>query len=90
MALKKDIMQDDGVTTNYHRILFVYSYVNSHISIGVLSYVNQEGRDREHTAETPSYKRSVSYELPYSENFTIKDAYEFLKTIDIFEDAEDV
>ena len=29
MALKKKVIQDDGVTTEYHRILYVSNTVNS-------------------------------------------------------------
>ena len=35
MALLKPVRQDDGVTTNYHRIISLNLWPNSHISIGV-------------------------------------------------------
>ena len=39
MALKKKVIQDDGVTTEYHRILYVSNTVNSHCSISVISLI---------------------------------------------------
>lgn len=89
MALQKAITQGDGVVTNYHRILFLQSTVNSHDSIAVLSYVNAAARENE-TAEVHPYKASVTYEKPYEENMTIEGAYEYLKSLPEFEDSEDV
>lgn len=91
MALKKSIRQDDGVTTEYHRILFVNSIINSHVSIAVISYVDKQARDDElsHILESP-YKKSTTYETTYKENMTIEEAYKYLKTLDDFKDAEDI
>jgi len=91
MALKKSIRQNDGVTTGYHRILFLQQTVNRQNSIAVLSYVDEEAREAEinNTIEQP-YKVSVTYETDYSEEMTIETAYEFLKTLPEFEGAEDV
>ena len=55
MALKKEIRQDNGVVTNYHRILYVMSTINSHVSIAVLSYIDAAGRNMENS-ETEPYK----------------------------------
>lgn len=89
MALLKDIIQDDGVTTSYHRILLLQSTINSHTSISVLSYINQEGRLKD-SVETKSYKRGITYETEYVENMTIEEAYAYLKTLPEFEGAEDI
>lgn len=91
MALKKSIRQNDGVTTGYHRILFLQQTVNRQNSIAVLSYVDEEAREAEinNTIEQP-YKVSVTYETDYSEEMTIEKAYEYLKTRPEFEGAEDV
>ena len=48
MALKKEIRQSDGVVTNYHRILYIQSTINSHDSIAVVSYVDEIGRAMEY------------------------------------------
>lgn len=91
MALKKSIRQNDGVTTGYHRILFLQQTVNRQNSIAVLSYVDEEAREAEinNTIEQP-YKVSVTYETEYNEEMTIETAYEYLKTLPEFEGAEDV
>jgi hypothetical protein len=89
MALRKPIVQPDGVTTEYHRILFLQTTVNSHVSIAVLSYLNADSRQTEKESKQP-YKAAVTYETAYDENMTIESAYEYLKTLPEFEGAEDV
>lgn len=89
MALKKSIVQDDGVITDYHRILFIQTTVNSHNSIAVLSYVNGASRATE-SPESRPYKVAVTYETDYHENMTVEDAYNYLKTLPQFSDAEDI
>ena len=88
MALKKDIVQDNGITTSYHRILFIQSTINSHTSIAVLSYVDEQSRERDGTEVQP-YKTAVTYETDYVENMTVSDAYQYLKTLPEFNDALD-
>lgn len=92
MALYKPIIQNDGVTTNYHRILFVDSIINSHVSIGVISYVNEEFRNKYQNAEHDSkpYTQVITYEIDYVKNMTAEDAYEYLKSLPEFKDAEDI
>lgn len=89
MALKKEIRQNDGVVTNYHRILYVQSTINSHDSIAVVSYVDEIGRTMENNGGRP-YRAAVTYEKEYEENITIEDAYRYLKTLSEYEDAEDI
>lgn len=91
MAIYKPIRQDDGVTTNYHRVLFLMHTVNRQNSIAVLSYVDEEARDGEknHTIEQP-YSKSATYEVPYDPDMSIDDAYTYLKTLPKFEGATDV
>ena len=91
MALKKTIKQRDGVTTSYHRIMFLQQTINRQNSIAVLSYVDEEAREAEKRSilEQP-YKVSTTYETAYDEEMTIEKAYEYLKTLPEFEDAEDV
>lgn len=85
MALKKTIRQNDGVTTEYHRILFLQQMVNSHTSIAVVSHIDADLR-----AVPGSYQQAITYETNYDENMTIKSAYEYLKTLSEFEGALDV
>ena len=63
MALRKAITQEDGVTTNYHRIFYVQNMPNSHVSIAVLSLVSDEIRDKQKAGEIEHpYTGSVTYE----------------------------
>lgn len=91
MALKKDIRQDDGVTTTYHRVLFLQSVINSHNSIAVLSYVDEASRlDETNGTIAQPYRKSVTYEIAYDPSMTVESAYAYLKTLPQFEGAEDV
>ena len=91
MALFKEIKQPDGVITDYHRILFLQTTENQQNSIAVLSYVSSEVRDGEkkNNSNRP-YMKSKTYETDYDPDMTIEEAYEFLKTLPEFKDAEDV
>lgn len=89
MALKKNIKQNDGVMTNYHRILFLQKTINSHDSIVVLSYVDQESRNNDGGESLP-YRIATTYEKEYDESMTIEGAYEYLKTLPEFDGSEDV
>lgn len=91
MALYKEIVQDDGVTTSYHRILFLQTTTNKQNSIAVLSYVNSEAREGEKQAIiSQPYRQSITYETAYDPTMTIETAYEYLKTLPRFENASDV
>lgn len=91
MALYKNIIQDDGVPTSYHRILLLMKTINRHNSIAVLSYVDSSARDNEkESILTQPYCKNVTYELPYDENMTVEEAYAYLKTLPKFEGAIDV
>lgn len=90
MALYKEIRQEDGVRTNYHRILFLQQTVNKQNSIAVLSYTDEEARQFEQDGEYRPYRKSVTYEVDYDGTMTVEKAYEYLKTLDIFAGAEDV
>lgn len=97
MALKKAIELDNGVVVNYHRISIITTYVNKSIIISIVSYVNEEKREEE-TSVTPEEEFSknvynivatMTEEKEYEEDFDVKAAYEYLKTLDKFKDAED-
>ena len=91
MALFKEIRQSDGVTTNYHRIVFLMQTVNRQNSIAVLSYVDEISREDEKTnVLAQPYQKSITYETDYNENMTVADAYAYLKTLPEFEGAVDV
>ena len=69
MALYKEIVQDDGVVTCYHRILFLQITTNRQNSIGVISYVDDTSRDKE-KAEimVQPYVKAITYETDYDPN----------------------
>lgn len=91
MALYKQIRQDDGVTTSYHRILFLSQTINKHNSIAVLSYVDDTSReDEKESVDIRPYRKSVTYEVDYDPTMTVESAYNYLKTLPNFEGAEDV
>lgn len=91
MALYKEIRQDDGVVTKYHRILFLQTTVNRQNSIAVISYVDGIARsDEQNNVIAQPYKQSITYETDYDETMNIVKAYEYLKTLPQFEGAEDV
>lgn len=91
MALLKKIQQEDGLTTEYHRILYLTQTVNSHNSIAVVSYINADARitDAPNGASRP-YRSATTYQTDYNEDMTIGAAYSYLKTLPEFEGAEDV
>lgn len=89
MALIKKIRQEDGVTTEYHRILYVNVTVNSHNSIAVISYVDEESRQTDGSGENRPYRQAATYETDYDPSMDIEGAYDYLKTLPIFEGAED-
>lgn len=90
MALSKSIRQSDGVTTNYHRIMALDITTNRQNSIVVFSYVDKESREDEVNTDATPYRKSVTYETEYCPTMSIDMAYEYLKTLTIFEGAIDV
>ena len=91
MALYKPVRQDDGVTTSYHRILYLTQTVNRCNSIAVLSYVDDMARtnEQENVIAQP-YQKAITYETGYDETMTIEKAYEYLKSLPQFEGAENI
>lgn len=91
MALYKEVKQNDGVVTKYHRILYLTQTVNRQNSIAVLSYVDDEARTNEqnNVIDQP-YTKAITYETKYDENMTIEKAYDYLKSLPQFEGAEDI
>ena len=96
MALQKRIVQWNGVPTEYHRIFNIEHVVNQGTTIKVYSYINEDEREREkakpvYSIQTDDIYRVVSEEeLPYNDTLTVDNAYEYLKTLDKYSDAEDV
>ncbi len=89
MALKKEIQQENGIITSYHRVLSIDSVINSHTSISVLSYIDEKSRKSEFDGKRP-YKTAITYSTEYVQNMTVEMAYEYLKKLEEFAGAEDV
>lgn len=90
MALHKDIKQSDGVTTSYHRILYLMQTINRQTSIAVVSYVDSESRENEKESMlNQPYQKAVTYETAYDGDMTIAKAYDYLKSLPQFDGAED-
>lgn len=97
MGLKKEIELGNGVIVNYHRIVSINKITNSSMIIEVASYTSEAKRQEEidyynSTEEDKSMNVFIDttfIDKEYSENETIKDLYEYLKTTEKFKDAED-
>ena len=97
MALGKNITLDNGITLNYHRIVSVNTITNEQSIIEVASYINEEQRNKEKEwYETKSQEdmnvliNTKYYSTEYDKNLNVDNAYEYLKTLEEFEDAENV
>lgn len=101
MALQKQIELENGIIVNYHRIVSLSKITNQLNIIEVASYTSKEKRQEE--AESIKKGQETGEAVPtnifidttyinkeYSEDETIKDAYEYLKTTDKYKDAEDI
>lgn len=98
MALQKEITLDNGITLNYHRIVSLNKVTNNTNIIEVASYTSEEKRQEEidyynSTEENKTMNVFIDttyINKEYSETETIEDVYAYLKTLDKFEDAEDI
>lgn len=98
MGLKKQIELDNGIVTNYHRIVSINKITNNSIIIEVASYVSESKRQEEidyYASENVNKKMNVyintNYiEKEYNESDTIEDCYKYLKTLELFKNAENV
>ena len=98
MALLKKIELENGIVTNYHRIVSLNSIVNNQNIIEVASYINQKKRKEEKEYyDSNDENKSINvfintkyYNVNYDENMSVKTAYNYLKSLDEFKDAEDV
>lgn len=96
MALKKLIIQNNGIPTEYHRIADIQNIVNDKTIIQVYSYISEEQREKEKHQPKYSPRRDDIYiykseeYLEYNSSMTTAEAYEYLKTLDKYKDAIDV
>lgn len=97
MALKKDITLNNGIVLNYHRVVSVNNITNQISIIEVASYINEEQRNKEKEWYETNRQNDMNvfidtkyYSKEYDENLNVVNAYEYLKTLDEFIDAEDI
>jgi len=101
MALSKNIELENGIETNYHRIVSINEIVGEQTIIEVASYINESKRNEEKTALESSKKSGEAtrfnvfidtkyYNKDYDEKDNIEHIYSYLKTLDEFKNAKDV
>lgn len=97
MALQKEIILDNGVIVNYHRIVSINKITNNTNIIEVASYTSAEKRQEEIDYYNSKEEKTMNVYIDtnyinkeYNETETIEDTYTYLKTLDKFKDAEDV
>lgn len=101
MALSKKIENENGVITNYHRIVSINQIVNEQTLIEVASYTDKSKREEEQQAletarkneEYPQVNIYIDTEYigkEYDEkDGDIEDMYKYIKTLDKFKGAKD-
>lgn len=94
MGLKKEITLGNGVSVNYHRIVSLNNITNVSTIIEVGSYTSEEKREEEKVAIQNAQSIDVFIDTEYinkdyTENMTIEQAYDYLKTLDKFKSSED-
>lgn len=98
MALQKEITLDNGITLKYHRIVSINKITNNTTIIEVASYINKSERQKEidyynSTEEEKSMNVFIEAHYinkEYNETDTIEDLYLYLKTTEMFKNAEDI
>ena len=100
MALSKEVTQPDGVVTAYHRVERVTIVPNVGNTIRVVSYIGREGREAARACDARAcggdfdvprpYAAYTDLGCPYDGSMTVRSAYEALRSLDVFRDAQDV
>ena len=92
MALIKEITLDNGVVINYHRVTSVMHITNNSTIIEVSSYTSKEKRLIEKTTTDGSdinvFINTKRYSIPYNSKMDVDSAYEYIKGLDEFKNAE--
>lgn len=98
MALSKEITLDNGIKLSYHRIVSINKVTNDSTIIEIASYVDDNQRQKEvdyYKSNEVNKSMNVFIDTTYlskeySEDETIKDLYEYLKTTEKFKDSVDI
>lgn len=94
MAIQKEMILDNGVIVQYHRIVSVNKITNQNNIIEVASYPSKQKREEEKNAikngeDSNIFIHTQYINAKYDENTKMKDCYEYLKTIEEFKDSQD-
>ena len=91
MALKKDIILDNGVTTSHHRIVSArVDWQHKILSIMVGHYVNVNTRTSNMQPINITRYKVIEEDFPLTNGgITQNEMYEYLKTLPEYEGAED-
>lgn len=102
MAIQKQVIADNGITTEYHRVAMVKIDTNQQNTILVHSYLSEDARQIEKDYAAGLYN-SVDegmmhfpfvdanyYNCDYDGKMTVSKAYDYLKTLPEFSGAVDV
>ncbi len=89
MALIKNITLENGILTNYHRIVSVNNITNQSSIIEIASYANKEKRQEEKSKLLNNepmniFIHSTYQNATYNKNLNVDSAYAYLKTLDMF------
>ena len=92
MALIKEIVLDNGITVNYHRVVSVNNITNISSIIEVGSYISKEKRLEEKAkieAKEPMniFIHTEYHNINYDPMLNVDSAYAYLKTTDQFKHA---
>lgn len=95
MALQKEIILDNGITVNYHRVVSVNNITNHASIIEVASYTSKEKREEEKEKLANNEPMNIYIETEYIsteyvETMNVVNAYDYLKQIDKYKDSTDV
>lgn len=102
MAIKKQVVEENGIVTEYHRIALFLMDIGNKNTILVHSYLSEAGRQIEKDYAAGLYKdveegfmkwpyvNAQYIHLEYDSEMTLSKAYEYLKTLPQFIDAEDI
>ena len=93
MGLKKEIELNNGIVLNYHRIVSINKITNHSTIIEIASYTSEEKRNVEKEALEKGeafdvYIHKTFFNKEYDEADTIENLYDYLKTTEMFENAE--
>ena len=93
MALIKAITLNNGIVINYHRIVSVNNITNQASIIEVAGYTSKVKRDEEKEALKNNqpmdiYIDTTSEVIPYEQKLDVDAAYEYLKTLEKYSNAE--